>query len=129
MDAAGSASFGVPGAKNNTGNSCLRYGPRTHHAGLEGDHQGVAREVGRLKRVTSKTESHNLSVSGGIMVALFLVARLGDNDASPVHDERCNRNIAGVESLSGKLQRTAHQLVVHRHAPHFIRLHQHYLEG
>jgi hypothetical protein len=34
-----------------------------------------------------------------------------------------------VESLSGKLQRTAHQLVIHRHAPHCIRLHQPYPEG
>jgi hypothetical protein len=63
------------------------------------------------------------------MVALFLIAGLGDNHSGGIYDERGNGDIACVESLSGKLQRTAHQLVVHRHAPHFIQLHQPYPGG
>jgi hypothetical protein len=74
--------------------------------------------------VACQAKRHNFRVSGRVMVALFLVAGLRDNDSGGIHDECGNGDIACVESLSGNIHRKGHQIVVGRHVPHFIQLHE-----
>jgi hypothetical protein len=74
--------------------------------------------------VACQAKRHNFRVSGRVMVALFLVAGLRDNHSGGIHDECGNGDIAGVESLSGNIHRKGHQIVVGRHVPHFIQLHE-----
>jgi hypothetical protein len=122
VDAASSSRFRVPRSKDDAGNSSLRYCPGAHYAWFEGDHKRVAREIGCLECVAGQAKRHNFGVSGRVMVALFLVARLGDNHSGGIHDESGNGNIARVKSLAGNIHRKGHQIIVGRHVPHFIQL-------
>jgi len=94
MFAAGSAGFVIPRPKNKSGNPRLRNRASTHHARLQRDHKRVIRKIRRIERVTGKPECDHLSMTSGVVVALFGVGGPRNNDSGRVHYERSNGHIA-----------------------------------
>jgi hypothetical protein len=84
----------------------------------------VSVEVRCLERVPGQAKSHHFRMGGGIVVPLFLVAGLSNDDPGAINNEGGNRNIAGVKCFSGNVQGVAHEVVVGHHEPHLIQLHE-----
>ncbi len=107
--AAGSG-FLIPGAVDESRDAGLRDCPRAHHAGLQGDHEGVAVEAVVSKGYPRLSKRHDFRVAGGVAVSVSRVVTGGDDVAVWADDDGSDGNIPVFGGAGGLVEGTPHPL-------------------